>query len=190
MTRKVKVDVELTARWKETLVVELPDSVTEKDAEKLVNQTIEKYDDGLWPENTEVDSWEYQVRPVFTADQPLPFPTDPKFLVRWRDHLWATTGVVAVREDVPCPDSEEDWIQKEYQLGQLLDKVELTLERPSAMRFQRRYAPILKSGRPVTARIEKLFGCAVLHEDGRLKAVVMPFRGDGKTPTVDCDGNP
>lgn len=186
--RKVKVSVELTARWTEMLEVELPDQSTEKEAEALVNQAIVKADDGMWPDTTEIERWEYEEKPVFSSPPPVAFPTDSKFIVRWQDGRWATTGVYAIREDVPCPEGEEEWIEKGEQLVQLLSNVQLTLERPSTMRFQERFAPILRSGRAMTARIEHVVGCAILHDDGRLKALVMPFRGGGRT--VNCEGNP
>jgi len=183
-----KVEVTLTALWREVIFVEIPDNATEKEAEARVQKALDQ-DFEPSPDAIEIDSWDWKDKMAFAPPPPMNFPTDPSLSVEWQGHRWATTGVIAIREDAPCPTSEDGaWLEKGERLAELLDRLQLTLERPTHMRFQAKFAPILRAGRTVLAKWDNIEACAVLRDDGRLIAVVMPYRGS--TDNVDCAGKP
>jgi hypothetical protein len=184
-----KVEVTLTALWREVIFVEIPDNATEKDAEARVQKALDQENFEPSPDAIEIDSWEWKDQMTFAPPPPMNFPADPSLSAEWRGHRWATTGVIAIREDAPCPTSEDGaWIGKGERLVELLNSVQLTLERPTRMRFQAKFAPILRAGRTMVARWANVEGCAVLRDDGQLIALVMPYRGS--TDSVDCEGKP
>lgn len=188
MTMK-RIEVTLTALWRETILVNIPDGSTEDVAENLVQEALERENFEPPPDEIEIDSWEWKDLPKFAPPPPMHFPSDEKLVVEWHGHLWATNGTIAIREDAPRPNgTDNEWIEKGERLVELLNSLQLTLERPNKMRFQAKFAPILRAGRSVIGRWDNIEACAILRDDGQLLALVMPYKGFENT--VDCDGNP
>lgn len=103
-TRPVKITVECSAEWTETITIEVPVTATESEAYELAESAIDNHMPNPPSDEIVAEEWSWVDNPEFLPDPPEPMgePTDAHWF-RIGKHRWITDGCVAVREDSARP---------------------------------------------------------------------------------------
>lgn len=206
--RKHVVKVAFVARWEDYVEVDVPDGVTENEAEEALNAALNEMDmtANLDDTDIEAESVEWETEPVYAP----PDPSVPD--AAWVDVdgvRWATNGHVAIRDGCPLPDpaarlptmSYADWLipaASEVAFGPpSAERIAASIRRwiwedqnaPHDGYFSPVYAPLLKAGTATRIRGEV---AALVRDANRAPiAIVKPIRdgepGDG---SVRANGEP
>lgn len=188
-TRKLKITVDCSATWTETLTVEVPEDATEEQAEAIANAAI----DAHWFEpdsgDVEVDEWKWSDDPTFLPNPPelMGEPTDAHWF-HVGGHRWLTDGLLAVREDSARPTIRSYYAYAADETGWVArftdgvdGRISGYIEAPrhplaSATVFLPRTLPILEQGELRQAGLNALDPVLVVRNE-EVIAVVMPARG-------------
>lgn len=201
-TRKLKITVDCSAQWTETLTVEVPENATEEQAAAIAEAAV----NGHWfePDTQDIDAdeWEWVGEPKFLPDPPklMGDPTDAHWF-RIGGHRWVTDGWLAVREDSVRPTiklgnaaaDETGWVtHPANDDANLLSGYIAASRHPlaSGSLFLPRTLPILEQGELCRAGPNALDPVLVIRGD-EVIAVVMPACGSMDEEHVAIrDGRP